>query len=293
MDKSIWTDKKIEELYEKEYIGKHKGCNSISKEYGFYVYEQFKRLGLALRNDVEKNKKYSCNSYFFSQLNTEEKAYWYGFILGDGYISTSSKSTKKVGISLQEKDFEHLTKFNKAIQSTYPIHYYECRSGYKINAKYCRVLIADNTLANDLIQHGCIEHKTNIAEPPYMLDFPLRRHFIRGYLDANGSIAITKNKMNKDSFTIKITGTEQILKWIMNHLKEEHIIQRDYPFYKRKKEQIVSTFEFGGNYLSFTFLEYIYKDATVWLDRKYERYLKLQNIIKNKETKNNGIHELS
>ena len=40
----------------------------------------------------------------------------------------------------------------------------------------------------------------------------------------------------------------------------------------RKKEQIVSTFEFGGNYLSFTFLEYIYKDATVWLDRKYERY---------------------
>lgn len=133
-------------------------------------------------------------------------------------------------------------------------------------------------MANDLIKHGCIEHKTNLVKPPYKLNPSLRRHFIRGYLDANGCIAITRGK-TKDSFCIKFTGTDELLIWIMNCLKEEKIINRDYPFYKREKGQIVSSFEFGGNNLSYKFLNYIYSDSTIWLDRKYERFLTLQSLI--------------
>ena len=281
-----WEEAEIRKIYEEDYLGKHIGTTTLSKKYNVYIYDQFKKYGLELRNDVEKSKKYYCNSNFFEQLNTEEKAYWYGFILGDGYISTSSKSTKKVGIALQDGDFKHLVKFNEAIQSTYPIHHYECKSGYKINTKYCRVTIVDNTLANDLIRHGCVEHKTNIAKPPYTLDFFLRRHFIRGYFDANGSIAITRGKENHiDTYEIKFAGTDDILLWIMNHLIEEKIIHKIYPLYKRKDYQIVSAFDFGGNNLCLKFLEYIYKDATVWLERKYQRYVNLKKIVEERDAK--------
>ena len=278
MNKTIWTDEKIIDLYNKEYIGQHKGCPFLSKKYGFYVYDQFKKLNLPLRNDKDKNKKYYCNSSFFKELNTEEKAYWFGFILGDGYISSSSKSSNKLGISLQDCDYEHLLKFNKAIQGNYPIKHYLTTNGYKINSPYCRIVIVDDNITNDLISHGCIKNKTNKIKPPENLDYKLRRHFIRGYLDANGCISISKGK----SYSIKITGTNEILNWIMNHLIEEKILSHSYHFYKRKEDQIVSNFEFGGNYLSLKFLNYIYEDATVWLDRKHDRYLSLKKKIENR-----------
>lgn len=271
--------KKIIQLYKDEYIKKHKGTTSLSKEFGFYVYDQFKRLNLPLRNDYEKNKKYHCESNFFKQLDNEERAYWYGFILADGYITSSSKSSNKLGISLQEQDFNQLVKFNKAINGNYPINYYEESNGYKIGAKYCRICISDNVLVNDLISLGCVKRKSNIAKPPYNLNYSLRKHFIRGYLDANGSIAITKGKNgNIDSYSIKITGTNDILKWIMSHLISEKIILHEYPLYKRKKYHIVSTFDFGGNIQVLKFLDYIYQDSTVYLDRKYERYISLKQL---------------
>ena len=107
-------------------------------------------------------------------------------------------------------------------------------------------------------------------------------------MDANGSIAINKGKNNCiDTYEIKFAGTDDILIWIMNHLIEENIISKRYPLQKRKKNQIVSAFDFGGNNLCLKYLDYIYQDATVWLDRKYERYLRLCTLIKNKQRKRN------
>ena len=56
---------------------------------------------------------HAMNDYFFSDINTEEKAYWLGFMAADG-------SVNKTGIVINLKDIgtNHLEKFKETIEST-------------------------------------------------------------------------------------------------------------------------------------------------------------------------------
>lgn len=275
-----FTDEEIIRIYNEDYVGKHMGIPSLKKEYKYDFYDKFRQLGLTIRTNQEKNRKYYCDSDFFEIIDSEEKAYWLGFLYADGYISRPSANTSgilRVGISLKDDDANHLEKFVKALNSNAPVCHYEVKQGYKPGVMYCRVILADNKLAHDLISHGCIEKKSNIIEPPIGVPEELERHFIRGFMDGNGSITKNNNKYPKDgySYTIKWTSTDAVLLWIMRHLIKNNILQHEYPLYKRKQEHIVSGFEFGGNKLTKKYLDYIYKDATVWLNRKHDRYIEL------------------
>lgn len=281
-----FTDEEIIRIYNKDYIGKHMGIPSLKKEYKYDFYDKFRQLGLTIRTNQEKNRRYYCDSDFFEIIDSEEKAYWLGFLYADGYISRPSANTSgilRVGISLKDDDADHLEKFVKALNSNAPVCHYEVKQGYNPGSMYCRVILADNKLAHDLISHGCVEKKSNIIEPPMGVPEELERHFIRGFMDGNGSIKKSKTRNSIDAYDISFTSTDTLLKWIMHHLINHGILKREYPLYKRKPEHIVSSFEFGGNNLTKKYLDYIYKDATVWLNRKHDRYCELCNIIIKRE----------
>ena len=72
-------------------------------------------------------------------IDTEEKAYWLGFIYADGYIinSIKGKTSDAFGITLQEKDKGHLEKFKKSINSNHPILTYVSA----FNTKIYRIII--------------------------------------------------------------------------------------------------------------------------------------------------------
>lgn len=60
---------------------------------------------------INKHKStYFINENIFEKIDTEEKAYWLGFIYADGYVSTN---TYAFGIELSIKDIDHLIKFKK------------------------------------------------------------------------------------------------------------------------------------------------------------------------------------
>ena len=248
-----------------------------------------------MRNNQEKSRKYTCNSDYFKDINTEEKAYWFGFIYADGYIThptDDSNGILRFGLSIMEGDFSHLEKFKSAISSDAAINHYTVERGYKIGAKYCRIIISDNRFAHNLLNHGLVERKSNIVEPPIGVPKELEKHFIRGFMDANGSIVQNKpsNGSTCDSYTIKWSSTESVLKWIMRHLIDNNILSHEYPLVKRKEEHIVTAFEFGGNYQVKKYLDYVYDGATVWLDRKHDRYLRLCKILEERE-KNKRINK--
>ncbi len=76
--------------------------------------------GVEMRSNKQNSRKYSVNDDYFSIIDTEEKAYWLGFIFADGYIS--NKNGKRVGITLKSSDRDHIIKFAKAISATYPVN---------------------------------------------------------------------------------------------------------------------------------------------------------------------------
>ena len=109
------------------------------------------------------------------------------------------------------------------------------------------MIITNNDFATNLITQGCVEHKTDILEPPN-IPKNLERHFIRGLMDGDGSIVMNQGEYGI-SFSISFVSTDGVLNWILDHLLENDIIQKRYPIRKRKPGQTVSYISFGGNYL--------------------------------------------
>ena len=62
-------------------------------------------------------RKYVIDHHFFDVINTEEKAYWLGFITADGCVVSKNRLT----INLAVADVAHLEKLNVSLSSDYPI----------------------------------------------------------------------------------------------------------------------------------------------------------------------------
>ena len=250
---------------------------SIDKILGFSMgrtYKLMKKLGIPARSDREKSIKYSCNEAYFSSIDTEEKAYWLGFLYADGYIQSKRKhSSRKVGISLKESDFEHLKKFSQAIGYNGSIHHYVSKSSYADNCEYCRLLISAPQMADDLIAKGCIEHKTDCVLFPdeNIVPLNLMRHFVRGYFDGNGCITHGQvvNGIFKD-YRIKLVAPKEFLLGFLTWIGKPEIT-----LCKRHKDRKTNTYDItiGGTKQVKHILDLLYRDCAVSLDRKYKQYL--------------------
>ena len=288
----------IKYIYNEYYINQHLSALKLEKLFNYSrwtFYDLFKKYNLKTRNYRDMKMKYSCNSNYFETIDTKDKAYCLVFLYADCYIQKESTfgCSKKVGISLSETDKEHLEKFKICINSDASIHTYKVNSGYNTNSTYCRIMLTEPKIVNDLIDKGCFEHKTNIIKFPTEQQVPkiLLKHFIRGYFDGDGSLKQRKSKhktgiMDYD-YVVNFLGTDDFLNGIQNYLLENKIITKKYNFTKRKSNQTVSSFEFGGNIAALRFCNFIYGDANIYLDRKYQRYINLKNMISNKERSKN------
>lgn len=238
-----------------------------------------KSWNIPIHTDREQALKYSVNEHFFEKVDTEEKAYWLGFMYADGFIQSKRPlNSRKIGISLTESDGKHLEKFKKALNYTGPIKIYNPspKYCYKGTKPYARILIASDKLALDLIKLGCVENKTTILKYPTeeQVPFELQKHFIRGYIDGDGSLMI-KPKNTYYEFAINITGTLEVLEGIKKYLNISHLKNQ-----QRHPDRPVNNFTFtiGGNKQVLYFVDYLYKDATVYLDRKYEKAKEMKRM---------------
>ena len=243
-----------------------------------------RRRKVPIRSNKQNSRRYFHNENYFKVIDTEEKAYWLGFLYADGYItSKNNQESQRFGITLSSKDIDHLEKFKKCIQATNPIKTYQAsESSYNLDTVYSRILITSQKTVDDLKDKGVVENKTNILKFPTEEQVPkeLIPHFIRGYFDGDGCISICNREKRKTiEYSIKILGTESFLNGIKNFIELNTSI-KIFKYYTRKIGQTVKSLEFSGNKQVKCFLDLLYKDATIYLDRKYDRYIKLCNLYK-------------
>ena len=130
------------------YIDQKLSCSKIADKLGCSlcgIYDALKRWKVSTRNLRDSHLVYSVNDDYFSEIDTEEKAYWLGFIYADGYVTGS-----KLGIAIANLDRMHLEKFKKCIGSDYKIKSYVSNSVYG-SCKYCRILINSEKLVKDIM----------------------------------------------------------------------------------------------------------------------------------------------
>lgn len=277
MNRTLITTDIIQRIVN-DYVNGLLGSSTISKKYNIKastICGILRRNGVKIRSAREKSLKNTCDEQYFKVIDSEHKAYWLGFLLADGYVSVRNNSYI-LGLSLATKDYNHLVKFKTDIKATNNIKTY-VSSGFSANP-YCRIVISNPVIVQDLINHGVIEHKSSIMIPPNSVPDIFIKDCVRGYFDGNGCISLSQsNKQRKPIYGAKIVGTEEILEWIRD-FSYSNGVKFSYSPYKRKSYQTVSQLDIGGNFQAQHFLDLLYNDATIYLDRKYERYLCLRKI---------------
>ncbi len=227
-----------------------------------------------------KKYPYICDYEYFKNIDTESKAYWLGFIYADGWVTVNSNTNSgHVGIQLQKNDVNHLKKLNKDINGNYPITFGEkpciiSSNPEKLNP-YCRIRIYSIDMVNDLIDHGVNSNKSyNITFPDIQEN--LIRHFIRGFFDGDGCVRSRTRKLASGKIkkypACDITCHEKdFLQSIRSYIYSQGINSYIYPDGSSFRLYL------SGLEDNITFLDYIYKDSIVYLDRKYKRYQEIKN----------------
>jgi len=233
--------------------------------------------------------KYYYNKDYFSIIDTEDKAYWLGFLYADGCVNRYYKNEKlkamTLELSLCGEDHNHLEKFKKCLDSNLPIHKKKVKYNNKEYESY-RFNICCTKMCYDLINLGCTPKKTYDVRLPSLDIVPMdyMRDFLRGFFDGDGCICVTT--MNgKPHITTNITGMEAMLNDIASFLIEQKVITIRPKIHFDKRSKACSMYFYGDTVKDF--LDYIYKDANIYLDRKYNKYI---NYYKDYTLNRHGVN---
>ena len=228
-----------------------------------------------------KKYPYICDYHYFDEIDTEEKAYWFGFLTADGWINKSKKTNAGVvGIELQYGDIGHLKKFNKSIGGNYQItdRWRTCSLSTKNpNKKHhtCVIRIFSITMYETLCNLGFSNNKSYDFHIPEIRE-DLIRHYIRGYFDGDGCLCFTNR-----SFHINFTTASKILNDdISNMLRLNNFNINEYN-YVNDFNTIMYKIDICHLQDKINFLDWIYKDCSIYLDRKYKKYLKVKENYRN------------
>lgn len=236
------------------------------------VYYHLKKMNITRSNKVN-SVKYSHDHSCFSIIDSEESAYWLGFMYADGYIISRNTGQKSIGISLSSKDYSHIEKFRSFLKSDNPIHNYVTKNG----ERYSRLLITSESLFNNLSKTGCTERKTfKIVFPDTdIVPLKFRNNFILGYFDGDGSLSyVTKSCQYK----FRLCGTSSFLNSVLIFFKKSK-----HRLYKRWKDEKDNwSIDIGGNRQVLEIMNILYDNTDVFLERKYNRYLKLKSLYSEK-----------
>lgn len=257
---------RLEKLY-----NKYQSLQLVADEVGYTkegIRCAMQRLGIA----VNKPVRYSFDERFFTK-DAEEVFYWAGFIAADGCLKKHGNSDA-LDIALSSKDEYHLELFKRDINSTHPIHKSIIKNS-KHNSKWndsekVEIRVLSKYLPEDLARFNITQRKTHTYTfPEWLIEHSMVNHFMRGYFDGDGSWFIGSSRKTPQVF-FSLRGTVGFLKTYRSILEKYGLQQRD------KDPRInngIGVLEYGGNGVAVKIRDFLYRDANVYMERKY-------NIVK-------------
>lgn len=260
----IWEDKVTNNLTLSDL--KVKYFNTVDywlRKYQFYVPD---------KKIVNARHKIDNFNWDAKEITNEVEAYIIGLWMSDGYVVIGNYLA---GIRLTDKGGEYalLSKINEYLLKNPK----ELKKNSKNALDY---KLYSEVFVNNLISLGIVPNKTYSDLHIPNMDPSLVRHFIRGYFDGDGSVFKDGKWLKSNICSI----SESILLEIQNILTKNNIdsainieiregkelktpqgnvittAKNMYRLYIRKQEALKK------------FKDFLYKDATIYLQRKYDKF---------------------
>lgn len=206
----------------------------------------------------------TADQHFFDNIDTEEKAYWLGFIAADGYLH---KNGRCVSIEIKNSDRDHLSRFKDLVNAK---EYYRERVRKGTVTYSYRVVVHGKLFSDSLKRLGLDNDKSKSLTCGIFEHIPdsLLNHFIRGYFDGDGCISNPTNGGCKysiastESFNLRLKST------LDKRLGFDHylVVHRSY-----------SALEGSGMFRSKIFRDFLYNGSSVYLDRKHKLFYSIKD----------------
>jgi len=212
------------------------------------------KYGIPKRSRSEARRKYDVNEEFFGEIDTEEKAYWLGFLAADGHVGERGH----IKVTLSAKDREHVYKFAEAVGAEHPIKIRKRRldgNTYEV----ATITVCSLNMVNDLILLG-VGPRKSLTITPSDIPVELLRHYWRGVFDGDGHIYIGTQRR----FAVKLIGIKAMIDGFRSFLSRSGI---ETNAQDRVRGNVVEI-SIGGVSLCKEVLGLLYNQSTVFLDRK-------------------------
>ena len=205
-----------------------------------------------------KHKK--VNSTFFDRLDNPDSAHVFGLWLGDGHIAKRGNA-----ICLRMTDGDVIYKTAKAMGFEGKIGVYK-PSGKGRKDYYCLDL-ADKQLKENLILKGCGRNKTkNLDFPDINLFGEHINSMVLGFFEADGCLSLSNRQ-----YTLGFIGTYGFINGLFKFLYEKFNLNC-HPTKHYGKSDFIYCLKISNRDHLFAILNWLYKDATFYMDRKYQKY---------------------
>ena len=220
--------------------------------------------------EQRENRKSTLNDYYFETIDSDEKAYWLGFLYADGYIYERHNKnygvTHHLELGLSKDDTNHIHKFRYCIGCNKKPR--DKTIIYKGKSyKSCKIDIYSEDFCKDLMNKGVVPRKSLILTYPTTSVLPEKYNssFIRGYFDGDGCVF---SKIDDGIYVINFVGTKKFLTSMMEILNKEIGMSKVAIRSKGNAYQIA----YSGYNNFVKMYNYMYKNSTVSLDRKRKKF---------------------
>lgn len=269
------------------YYNKKMSATEVAKIFntGYAVINRFlKRNGCKLKSLSEIHRKFDQD--VFESIDTQEKAYWLGYMFADGCVRVTNHKHingtiySQYSISLTSIDKEVIVAFKRFLNCNTKLKKYKVLTGYTTDSSYYIESVSSYKMFKDLEDKNCLSNKTKKLEIPKNVPQELIRHFIRGYFDGDGSVYICKTKNKSlnpykgksyyEKLSVNIVSTYDFCRFLNKEIFSQ---DSDKNVYKEKRsvQDNIYYLKFDTNKAKL-FYEFIYRDSNIFLGRKKEKF---------------------
>lgn len=222
---------------------------------------------IVAENGMEIRHGLDCeNQDFFDVIDTEEKAYWLGFITADGCVVSTPRHPEgeRISVQLAIRDRKHLVKLKQALAADAKIVTRVHKEGFDGRVKdrgFASFSVGSQKLVSALANLGVGPRKSATVEPWNGPD-DLIRHYWRGVVDGDGSIA----RKSDNLYTVFLCGSEACVRGFAEWASR--VCGTKATPYFRTGCWYVGV---SGRHQVPKLIQALYGDCSVSLDRKQER----------------------
>lgn len=238
---------------------------------------------IPIRNDLLNGpNNYGLDKSFFNAIDSPNKAWCFGFLYADG---SANKNRRCVEVSSIDKDvlekiIHEMYSGNKKLEFIS-----KDTKEHAIHDQY-RLSIHSREIWEAVVAKGLVPNKSLILQAPIGIPDDLYPHFWRGYYEGNGTLSysLIDNAHTRDC---SITSSIDFCQYAKDFFSKTLNIYMSVQYITNKNTY--ARVSINSLYDMLVFLDYIYQDAELYMNRKYKDYQDFKFFMNNRRSNGRKI----